>query len=122
VYLTENDLMTLVYEFKRDYDSFIDAWCRWVPFTGNKERLSLKEKKNLDCVFWEAGCVVYSIRPLQCRTFPFWDDNLCSSLTWKMAGAECPGIDKGELHSQEEIKGLLRQMRKERVIERVVRK
>ena len=40
-------------------------------------RRSLKERANGDCVFWdrEAGCTVYSVRPRQCRTWPFWECN-----------------------------------------------
>ncbi|MGZ8547868.1 MAG: YkgJ family cysteine cluster protein [Sulfuricurvum sp.] len=58
-------------------------------------RFSLKEKRvdsSYDCVFFnrlQNGCSIYQARPLQCRTFPFWDyfrhriDEL---------KAECPGI------------------------------
>lgn len=58
-------------------------------------RYSLKEKKvngSYDCVFFDRslnGCSIYAARPLQCRTFPFWDyfrhriDEL---------KAECPGV------------------------------
>ncbi|MFA6143321.1 MAG: YkgJ family cysteine cluster protein [Sulfurimonas sp.] len=58
-------------------------------------RYSLKEKiinGSHDCVFFnraQNGCSIYTARPLQCRTFPFWDyfrtriDELKS---------ECPGI------------------------------
>ena len=37
-------------------------------------KVTLKEKANGDCVFFEAGkgCTVYSVRPRQCRTWPFW--------------------------------------------------
>lgn len=58
-------------------------------------RYSLKEKVvngSHDCVFFnrsQNGCTIYQARPLQCRTFPFWDyfrhrvDEL---------KRECPGI------------------------------
>ena len=58
-------------------------------------RYSLKEQVvngSHDCVFFDRkanGCSIYQARPLQCRTFPFWDyfrhrvDEL---------RAECPGI------------------------------
>ena len=38
--------------------------------------LSLTEKPNHDCIFWDDGCTVYPVRPTQCRTFPFWPENL----------------------------------------------
>ncbi|RLA70551.1 MAG: YkgJ family cysteine cluster protein [Epsilonproteobacteria bacterium] len=42
-------------------------------------KFSLKEKRfgvSYDCIFYERkyhGCSVYEARPVQCRTFPFWD-------------------------------------------------
>ncbi len=41
-------------------------------------RKSLKEYSNGDCVFFDGKtrkCRVYSARPRQCRTWPFWDSN-----------------------------------------------
>ena len=47
-------------------------------------RMSLVEKTNYDCVFWEdgTGCQVYEVRPTQCRTFPFWPELLESKEAW----------------------------------------
>jgi len=123
VYLSENDLSRLANEFKLDYTAFVETWCRWIPFTPGTERLSLKEKSNFDCIFWNNSCGVYNARPLQCRSFPFWGDHvLCSQKAWEAAGRDCPGINNGELHSREEIEGFIRQTEEEPVIEREVRK
>ena len=118
VYLSENDLSRLANEFKMSYTEFIGVWCRWIPFIGGRERLSLKEKSNFDCIFWENHCTVYQTRPLQCRTFPFWDYTVCSNEAWNNTGKDCPGINSGELHSAEEIEGCLRRMEEELIIER----
>lgn len=72
-------------------------------------RYSLTERPNGDCVFLQhlpngqRICQVYPVRPLQCRTWPFWNSNLQSERTWQEAGRMCPGIDHGQLHSFEEI-------------------
>jgi len=118
VYLSESDLSRLANGFGTDYTAFVETWCRWVPFDRGRERLSLKEKSNFDCVFWESGCTVYNTRPLQCRAFPFWDNILCSPGAWKTAGESCPGINNGELHSREKIEGFISQMEEEIIIER----
>src|SRR5256714_15433934 len=36
------------------------------------DRFSLIEKPGGDCIFWDkqAGCTVYSARPVQCQTWP----------------------------------------------------
>lgn len=58
-------------------------------------RFSLKEKKvngSYDCVFFDRslkGCTIYIARPLQCRTFPFWDYFRHRIDELKQ---ECPGI------------------------------
>lgn len=58
-------------------------------------RYSLKEKKvngSHDCVFFsrsQNGCTIYQARPLQCRTFPFWDYFRHRVDELKQ---ECPGI------------------------------
>ena len=41
-------------------------------------RFSLKERKvskdNYECIFLANNkCSIYPVRPMQCRTFPFWD-------------------------------------------------
>jgi len=118
VYLSENDLSRLANEFKMSYTEFVQTWCRWIPFNQESERLALKEKSNFDCIFWNSRCTVYQARPLQCRTFPFWDYILCSDEAWKNTGNDCPGINNGELRSKEEIEDCLRRMNEELVIER----
>jgi len=107
------------------YTEFVETWCRWVPFAGGRERLSLREKPNFDCVFWDSkteACSVYNARPLQCRTFPFWDYVLCSKEAWNNTGKDCPGIGNGEYYDMEKIDGLLRIQSDEPVIERDIPK
>ena len=118
VYLSENDLSRLAKDRGMDYTAFVETWCRWVPLDRDRERLSLREKDNFDCVFWKDGCTVYSARPLQCRAFPFWDSVVCSGQAWKTAGKDCPGIDKGEYFEMEKIDGFINLMADEPVIER----
>ena len=122
VFLSENDLERLSNECKMDYNQFVQVWCRWIPFRYDSERLSLKEKSNYDCVFWNVsgnkGCSVYNSRPLQCRAFPFWDSIIDSAEEWEKTGRNCPGINNGELHQSSEIAGYLSSMDEEPVIER----
>jgi hypothetical protein len=69
------------------------------------ERISLVEKPNGDCVFWEhsLGCRVYPVRPAQCRTFPFWKRNIKSAEAWEAVAKSCPGIGQGKLFKPQEI-------------------
>jgi Fe-S-cluster containining protein len=70
------------------------------------DRLSLVEKPNRDCIFWQDGCTVYSARPRQCRTFPFWSDNVADPASWRRVAEECEGIGEGRLYGSAEIETL----------------
>ncbi|MFQ5492289.1 MAG: YkgJ family cysteine cluster protein, partial [Phycisphaerae bacterium] len=66
-------------------------------------RHSLTEKSNGDCIFLvrqngKATCSIYPVRPVQCRTWPFWDGNLHSPDDWNRAAETCPGINRGQHH------------------------
>jgi len=103
VYLSQIDLQMLLDAVKMDKNEFITEYCRWVIDWSGEEVLSLKEKSNRDCVFWENGCKVYSKRPLQCSTFPFWENIISSRESWEIAAAGCPGINTGDLFSEYSI-------------------
>jgi len=49
------------------------------------------------CPFYveEQGCSIYAARPTQCRTWPFWPEVVRRQDSWKKAGLECEGIDRG---------------------------
>ncbi len=63
-----------------------------------------------NCIFYgQNGCNIYEARPTQCRTFPFWKDNLKSHYRWKIIEEECEGIGKGKLFSYNEIEAIKNQ-------------
>ncbi|MFC1765946.1 YkgJ family cysteine cluster protein [Planctomycetota bacterium] len=69
-----------------------------------------------DCIFLktvdgEKVCGIYAVRPNQCRTWPFWSNNLQSPHTWNATAQDCPGINRGKNHSFEEIERLRKQKR-----------
>lgn len=69
-------------------------------------RKSLREYANGDCVFFDnesRRCNVYSARPRQCRTWPFWDSNLRTAEAWEATCQECPGAGKGKLYDIDQI-------------------
>ncbi|GHV84977.1 zinc/iron-chelating domain-containing protein [Spirochaetia bacterium] len=120
VFLSQADLRLLAEGLQKEYTEIMESYCRWVPTLvpalGGSEQLSLKEKSNFDCIFWQDGCTVYQSRPLQCRTFPFWESVLCSPHIWE--GLSCPGTGHGQLHSREYIESCLAQRRAEPILVR----
>jgi Fe-S-cluster containining protein len=66
---------------------------------------TLREQASGDCVFYdrEKGCVIYPVRPRQCRTWPFWESNVASPEAWEQTCSICPGSGQGDLISVDEI-------------------
>jgi Fe-S-cluster containining protein len=90
-------------------------------------RISLKEGRNergeYDCVFlkeerverhggdgpvvqMKRSCTVYPVRPLQCRTWPFWESNLSAAGIWEAASKRCHGMNQGRVFTVEEMERL----------------
>ncbi|MDP6870251.1 MAG: YkgJ family cysteine cluster protein [Candidatus Poseidoniaceae archaeon] len=46
------------------------------------------------CIYLDANkkCVNYQARPTQCRSYPFWGENLRSVRSWSNTVEECPGL------------------------------
>ena len=103
VFLSKNDLTLLSSLFKISQKEFLEKYCKTVNL-GMFRRISLIEKKNNDCIFWDnGGCTIYEQRPLQCKTYPFWSSVLGSLEDWEALGRNCPGVNQGRRYTREEI-------------------
>ena len=69
-------------------------------------RLSLIDNAEGDCIFLDGGCSVYEARPTQCRTFPFWQENIAYEGAWAAVCLKCRGAGAGELYPLERIRRL----------------
>jgi hypothetical protein len=73
---------------------------------------SIRERRNGNCMFLRDGrCTVYALRPVQCRTYPFWFENVRSERAWARTATECPGIGEGRRYGKEEVLGIVRASR-----------
>ncbi|MBI5062629.1 MAG: YkgJ family cysteine cluster protein [Desulfatitalea sp.] len=70
-----------------------------------RDSYSIREDDQGCCLFYNQGCNIYPVRPLQCSTYPFWFSNLRSERRWRALRRECPGIGQGRLYTREEILG-----------------
>ncbi|MFH1615735.1 MAG: YkgJ family cysteine cluster protein [Planctomycetota bacterium] len=67
-------------------------------------RTIIEDRITKDCIFLQEGkCVIYPVRPNQCRTWPFWAFNLISPDAWNSAAKRCNGLNRGKLYSRAEI-------------------
>jgi Fe-S-cluster containining protein len=129
VWISEEEVGRLADFLKITPRQVLSRHCRKVG-----ERWTLNEQRrrdgNYDCVFLteidaprpagakelkpgqsiplkRRGCSIYPVRPLQCRTWPFWNSNLGSREMWDQAGKKCPGLGRGSRSfNREQIESL----------------
>lgn len=111
VWLSDADISSLCAFFTMDPEEFFRSYCRSVEVEGGTA-LSLREKSGYDCIFLEGGrCSVYAARPVQCRTYPFWEEILETESSWKSEATYCPGIGAESLVLPEKIAAAFLEMR-----------
>ena len=86
-FFQKNDVEQAINFLSVSEEEFIEKYCTIVDI-GFFKKVSLQEKSNYDCIFWQdgLGCAIYEARPLQCRSYPFWPS--------VMESRQSPGIMK----------------------------
>ena len=83
----------------------VDAFERkFVRQVGSQK--SLIEYPDGDCILLDPRtrkCTVYEARPIQCRTWPFWDSTVRKKKDWQETCEVCPGAGTGRLYTLAEI-------------------
>lgn len=90
IWITEEELQRLAEHLRLSFDQCLAQYAY-----KEGERYSLRERwrsKQQDwaCVFFQQGCQIYEYRPVQCRTYPFWD---VFKEDARHLLRECPGIE-----------------------------
>ena len=66
--------------------------------------LALHSAEGVGCPFiTPAGCKIYTVRPKQCVSFPWWAHYLETAADFGEVTARCPGAGGGKRYSAEEI-------------------
>lgn len=109
VLVSDEEADAIAARLKLDRGAFLRKYTHLTP-AGR----SLKEYETefgMDCVFLDretfpgrAVCSLYDVRPLQCRTFPWWPENLRSRAAWERAARGCEGIGRGDFVPIEAIR------------------
>ncbi|MEM9366626.1 MAG: YkgJ family cysteine cluster protein [Planctomycetota bacterium] len=89
VYVDDDEIAALALAMEMPVDAFERQFVRRVGV-----RRSLTEYPDGDCIFLDPDsrhCIVYAARPIQCRTWPFWNQTLRSPTTWAQTCDVCPG-------------------------------
>jgi uncharacterized protein len=101
VWVDPSEIASLAEAMKMDEETFCDQFVRRVG-----ARLSLKEYSDGDCILLDPQtrkCLAYDGRPIQCRTWPFWNSNLEDESAWEGTCEVCPGAGKGKLYNLGQI-------------------
>lgn len=86
-----------------EYSAFLERYTQDTGVEDLGRSLSEVETEfGFDCVFLDrqsvpgkAVCSLYEDRPTQCRTFPWWPENLKSPRAWQRLGRSCEGVGRG---------------------------
>ncbi len=105
VWFTEEELEAMAAHAGVSASQFLDLYTQRI---GQRDSLAEhKTKYGYDCIFLQrddsgrALCSIYPVRPRQCRTWPFWPENLASREEYERASQRCPGMARGlEGHGQ----------------------
>ena len=90
VWVSPEEIKSLADRLNISEEAFIKKYTRRIG-----SRISLTEdSKSFDCVFLKDNkCQVYNERPEQCRTFPWWFENVKNRAAWEETAARCEGIN-----------------------------
>lgn len=92
-------------------DEFLGQYTRKAG--SGRSLAEVETEHGFDCIFLDrdsipgkAICSIYEFRPAQCRSWPFWPENIRSKRAWLTTKrtTPCPGMDSGQLISIEEIR------------------
>ena len=112
VYLSKKDILRLSNYIDLNVKDFTRLYCdKTEGFIHFKEKM-----KNGDCQFlFNKKCSVYKARPTQCRTWPFWSENM-NAKTWNNKITKfCPGIGKGGIIKKIEIEKKIKDDKKNEI-------
>jgi Fe-S-cluster containining protein len=108
VYLTPEDARNMARELNLGLRDFKKLHCQKTDGA-----LHLKDDASSpDCRFLKNNrCEVYAGRPVQCRTWPFWPENM-KAKAWNKAVVEfCPGVGKGPVRDLKDIKSQMKEQK-----------
>lgn len=92
VWVTRAEMEGIATFLKMSLDQFVR---RYIRQRDNRYALIETKRQNYDCVFLQdKQCLIYPVRPTQCKTFPWWKEQLNSPESWALAARYCEGINE----------------------------
>jgi len=98
VYLEREDVARLAAHFELPVKVFRERW------TKKDDGHVVLRMDGPACPFLDGSrCTVYTARPRQCGSFPFWPENLKDRASWDELATFCPGVGQGDFIPLETI-------------------
>ena len=100
VFLTEDDVDRIAAHLELTPAEFREQHCLY-----DDEDLRLAGRSKDPCRLVTAtGCSIHEVKPVQCRTFPYWPEYVVNKRSWKNLGSFCPGIGVGPIIPVEQVR------------------
>ncbi len=104
VFLSEADLAALAADRGLERSEFLARHC-----VQHEGRTTLRtDLRRCEFQGADGSCSVYAARPEQCRSWPFWRENLVRETWEREVAALCPGVGEGRLFEAREIEAIAR--------------
>jgi len=105
VYMTDEEVERISDHLGLTIEVFLERHCEeadgWVTLRTSEPACEFLGK--------DSRCAIYPVRPKQCKTWPFWEENLRHK-SWNGEVKDCcPGIGKGPLVPAEEVTRIARE-------------
>ena len=93
VYLTEDDVQRAARFLNMPVAAFEDKY-----IIRYRHVRRFRKPRRKQCHFLtETGCGIHSVKPTQCRLYPYWPELVEDREAWQAERKTCPGIGTGDL-------------------------
>lgn len=105
VYLLDAEAAAIAGHLGLALDVFLERYCRredgWLSLHIDQPACPFLAE--------DSRCGIYAVRPVQCRTWPFWEHTLRRREIWEReVRPVCPGVADGALHGPDEVEAIAR--------------
>ncbi len=99
VWINEDETEAMAQHLNLSKEDFLNKYTRLIDGRRSLiESISPLDPTQHDCIFLKnKQCSIYQVRPVQCRTYPWWPDNLKSEKAWNKEAAHCEGIKTSDV-------------------------